>query len=131
MAKSGNTKAYQEYRQKDIARREGSYSKLANELMAIFSELGGLKHVTPDSDEVQKKISALQKFITDNYYVCTKEILSGWVKCIYAMNALRKILTGQAGKVLLNLLVRLFVCIARNISGASLPISVNNPATSR
>ncbi|NBH13206.1 hypothetical protein D3Z36_03195 [Lachnospiraceae bacterium] len=77
MAKSGNTKAYQEYRQKDIARREGSYSKLANELMAIFSELGGLKHVTPDSDEVQKKISALQKFITDNYYVCTKEILSG------------------------------------------------------
>lgn len=45
--------------------------------MAVFSELGTLKHLTPDSDEVQKKISVLQKFITDHYYVCTNEILSG------------------------------------------------------
>ncbi len=27
--------------------------------------------------EVQKKIQELQEYITDNYYVCTKEILSG------------------------------------------------------
>ncbi len=77
IAKWGNTKAYQEYKQKDIARNERSYSKIANELMTMFSELGGLKHLTPDSDEVQKKISALQKFITDHYYVCTNEILNG------------------------------------------------------
>lgn len=76
-AKWGNTKAYQEYEQKYIAQNEDSYSKIANELMTMFSELGGLKHLTPNSDEVQKKISALQKFITDNYYVCTNEILSG------------------------------------------------------
>ncbi|MCI9441062.1 MAG: MerR family transcriptional regulator [Ruminococcus sp.] len=77
IAKWGNTKAYQEYKQKDIARNESSFSKMANELMTMFSELGGLKHFTPDSDEVQKKISALQKFITDNYYVCNNEILNG------------------------------------------------------
>lgn len=77
IAKWGNTKAYQEYKQKDIARNESSFSKMANELMTMFSELGGLKHFTPDSDEVQKKISALQKFITHNYYTCTNEILSG------------------------------------------------------
>lgn len=76
-AKWGNTKAYQEYKQKDIARNKGSYSKIADELMAMFSELGELKHLTPNSDEVQKKISALQKFITDNYYICTNEILGG------------------------------------------------------
>ncbi len=76
-AKWGDTKAYQEYKQKDIAQNEGSYSKIANELMTIFSELGGLKYLTPDSDEVQSKISALQKFITDNYYVCTNDIFSG------------------------------------------------------
>ncbi len=75
--KWGNTKAYQEYRQKDIARNEDSYGKLANELMTIFSELGALKHLRPDADEVQKKISALQKFITDHYYTCTNEILHG------------------------------------------------------
>ena len=73
--KWGNTKAYQEYKQKDIALNGDNYSKSSNELMTIFSELGELKHLTPNSDEVQKKISALQKYITDNYYVCTDEIL--------------------------------------------------------
>lgn len=75
--KWGNTKAYQEYKQKDIAQNESSYSKISSKLMTIFSELGGLKHLNPDSDEVQKKISDLQKFITDNCYTCTNEILSG------------------------------------------------------
>ncbi len=76
-AKWGGTKAYQEYEQKDAARDEDSYGRIADELMTIFSELGGCKHLTPGSGEVQKKISALQKFITDNYYECTNEILSG------------------------------------------------------
>ena len=76
-AKWGNTKAYQEYRERDIARNGGSSGETADELLAIFSGLGGLRHLTPDSHEVQKKISELQKFITDNYYVCTNEILSG------------------------------------------------------
>lgn len=76
-AKWGNTKAYQEYMQKDIARNKDSYGKIAKELMAMFSELGELKHLTPDADEVQTKISALQKFISDHYYDCTDEILGG------------------------------------------------------
>ncbi len=76
-AKWGNTKAYQEYMQKDIARNGGSYSKAANQLLTMFSELGKLKHLNPDADEVQNKIAGLQQFITDNYYVCTNEILSG------------------------------------------------------
>lgn len=76
-AKWGSTKAYQEYQQKEIAGTEESYNKNADQLMTLFSELGGLKDLTPDSDEVQKKISALQKFITDNYYTCTNEIFHG------------------------------------------------------
>lgn len=77
-AKWGNTQAYQEYKQKDIA--QNNYSKIANELMTIFSELGKIKHLAPDAEEVQNKISELRKFITDNYYVCTNEILSGLSK---------------------------------------------------
>lgn len=76
-AKWGNTKAYQEYRQKDIARNGDNYSKIATELLAMFSALGELKHLSPNAGEVQNKIAALQKFITDHYYVCTHEILSG------------------------------------------------------
>lgn len=74
-AKWGNTKEYQDYRQKDIARNGGSYSKIANELLKIFSELGKLKHLTPNADEVQNGIAAIQKFITDNYYECTNKVL--------------------------------------------------------
>ena len=44
-------------------------------MMTMFSELGKLKHLSPDAHEVQEKISALQQFITDHYYVCTDEIL--------------------------------------------------------
>lgn len=76
-AKWGSTKAYQEYRQKDAARKEDSYSRIAEELMTMFSELGELKHAAPDAGEVQKRISELQKYITDNCYTCTNEILSG------------------------------------------------------
>ena len=77
IAKWGNTKEYQDYRQKDIARNGGSYSKIANELLKIFSELGKLKHLTPNADEVQNGIAAIQNFITDNYYECTNKVLSG------------------------------------------------------
>ncbi len=76
-AKWGNTKAYQEYKQKDIARDGSNYSKIADELLTMFSELGELKHLNPNTDEVQNKIAALKKFIMDNYYVCTNEILGG------------------------------------------------------
>lgn len=77
-AKWGNSQAYQEYKRKDIA--QNNYSKIANELMTIFSELGKIKHFAPDAEKVQNKISELQKFITDNYYTCTNEILSGLSK---------------------------------------------------
>lgn len=76
-AKWGHTKAYQEYRQKDAARNEDDYPGLAGRLMTMFSELGALKHLTPDADEVQARITALQEFITEHYYVCTDEILRG------------------------------------------------------
>lgn len=76
-AKWGNTKAYREFQQKEAAREESSSRRIAEELMAMFSELGGLKQLPPDADEVQKKIAALQEFITGNYYECTDEILSG------------------------------------------------------
>lgn len=77
IAKWGATKAYQEYEKKDSSRNQGGYGKTANELMTIFSELGGLKHLNPDSDEALMKISELQNFITENYYECANEILGG------------------------------------------------------
>ncbi len=76
-AKWGKTKAYQEYEQKAASQSEQDYEKAAAEMLTIFSELGALKQFSPDEEAVQKKIASLQNFITDNYYVCTNEILGG------------------------------------------------------
>ncbi len=35
------------------------------------------KSETPDSEEVQKLVKMLQSQITENYYLCTNEILAG------------------------------------------------------
>lgn len=68
----GTTKAYQEFEKKDIAENGNGF---ADELMGMFSEFGGLKHLEPESDEVQRKVRALQQLITDHCYECTDEIL--------------------------------------------------------
>ena len=76
-ARWGGTRAYQEYQQRETGRNRDSYSRMAEELTAMFSQLGELKHLRPDDDEVQRNISALQKWITGSCYLCTNEILSG------------------------------------------------------
>lgn len=76
-AKWGKTQAYQDYTKKTATQSEDEQKEIANRLLGVFSELGSLRHLAPATKEVQEKISVLQKFITDNYYVCTNEILSG------------------------------------------------------
>ena len=72
--KWGHTKEYEEYEQKE---KRGHDFDEARKLMGLFSELGALKEMSPADPAVQEKISALQSFITDNYYTCTTEILGG------------------------------------------------------
>jgi hypothetical protein len=45
--------------------------------MEFFSEFGALRTLSPSDPAVHEKIAALQKFITDNFYTCTPEILRG------------------------------------------------------
>ncbi|MDE6763632.1 MAG: MerR family transcriptional regulator [Oscillospiraceae bacterium] len=76
-AKWGGTKAYEEYETKAADKSPDELEATAQKLMYIFAESGAVKHTSPDSEEVRKKIGKLQKFITDNYYTCTDEILRG------------------------------------------------------
>ena len=72
-AKWGHTDAYKEYE-----RRVGTGEKQTGEaLMALFGELGELRVLPANAEEVQEKIAAIQNFITDHFYTCTKEILYG------------------------------------------------------
>ncbi len=76
-AKWGDTQAYKDYERKAATQSNLKYDEIANRLMTMFAEIGTIRHLSPSANEVQEKIAALQKFITDNYYICTDEILSG------------------------------------------------------
>ena len=73
LARWGDTQAYREYANKADRRPE----ETAKQLMAIFAGFGECKNLSPDAKEVQDRVGSLQQFITDHYYVCTDEILSG------------------------------------------------------
>ena len=51
--------------------------EIIKEFMQLFYEFGKMKDLDPASEQVQNQVKKLQDFITDNYYNCTKEILSG------------------------------------------------------
>ena len=76
-AKWGRTQAYQDYAQKLSVQSSDEQKEITHQMLDKFSELGTLRHLSPSAWEVQEKIAALQKFITDSYFVCTKDILHG------------------------------------------------------
>lgn len=71
----GNTAAYREYAEKNRGREENLQA--AGVLMGIFRELGALREKSPESAEAQALVDRLRTAITENFYTCTPEILSG------------------------------------------------------
>lgn len=71
--KWSNTNQYKECEQKNRSKQE--LENINNKFMNMFTELGALKHLSAEDENVQEKIKLLQEFITDNYYNCTNEIL--------------------------------------------------------
>lgn len=75
----GNTDAYKESEEKAAsmtqAEKQSAFDGM-NFIMAEFSELLK-KDFSPESDSAQNLCKKLQQFINDNFYTCTKEILSG------------------------------------------------------
>lgn len=75
--KWGETAAYKEYEKKEKRMGKESFDNTAKEMMRIFAKIGEMRNKKPSDAEVQQKIKELQDFITENYYTCTNEILSG------------------------------------------------------
>lgn len=71
----GGTDAYKEYDQKKLQKEQ--FTAAAKDMMEIFAEMGKIRSIGPDSQEAQALVAQLQRFITDNYYTCTREILRG------------------------------------------------------
>ncbi len=75
--KWGDTEAYKEYERKSAGRSEAAEADNAEKMMEIFKEIGKLKDLEPSDQRVQILIKKLQCFISDKYYNCTPQILSG------------------------------------------------------
>ncbi len=76
--KWGNTTAYAEYSEKSKNYGKDKFSAISGEMAEIFSKFNrAMKNSDADSDEVQALVKELQNYITNNFYTCTKEILSG------------------------------------------------------
>lgn len=73
----GDTEAYKENEEKSKKRTSQEEQIISDGLMIIFLEFGKMKNLDITSETVQSQVNKLQSYITENYYKCTKEILSG------------------------------------------------------
>ena len=76
--KWGDTAAYEESVKKTAEYSEDKQNQLNAEMDERIVRFADCKRkgFTPDSSEAQALVKKWQDFITDNYYTCTKEILS-------------------------------------------------------
>ena len=75
--KWGNTKAYQEFEERTAGQTPAQMQSTGDALMDIFREFGAIRHLSPAANEAQALVAKLQRFITEHYYTCTKQILMG------------------------------------------------------
>ena len=75
----GNTNAYKEHAEKTKNYSNNQWSNLAADMDLIFAEFAGCmkEQFAPHSAEAQALVQRLQNHITQNYYLCTNEILAG------------------------------------------------------
>ena len=76
-AKWGSTEAYREFEKKTEGRSKEEMAAVSDGLMAIFAELGAIRHTSPEAEAAQALVAKLQSFITAHYYTCTPQILKG------------------------------------------------------
>ncbi|MBQ8410784.1 MAG: TipAS antibiotic-recognition domain-containing protein, partial [Ruminiclostridium sp.] len=77
--KWGNTDAYKEHSEKTKNYSAEKWNDLAEGMNGILAEFAVCmkNNKTPDSAEAQELVKSLQNHITENYYLCTNDILAG------------------------------------------------------
>lgn len=73
----GNSDAYKEYEEKSKNYSKDDQMNMTNDFMKLFAEFGEIKELNPNSSEAQAQVQKLQNFISEHYYTCTNDILSG------------------------------------------------------
>jgi DNA-binding transcriptional MerR regulator len=83
-AKWGNTAAYGESEARGAKRSKAENNAVMSGAGKIFEEFAALRTKAPSDPQVQAAVARWQAFITDNFYSCTDEILSGLGKMYVA-----------------------------------------------
>ena len=75
----GETAAYKEHAEKTANHTKDKWQEVNDGLMTVLTKFAECMKDgnTADSAEAQALVKELQNYITDNYYTCTNEILSG------------------------------------------------------
>ncbi len=75
----GKTEAYRQYEEKTVNYTKERLNDLTGEMDGIMEEFAICMRngESPDSAAAQGLVKKLQSFITENYYLCTNEVLSG------------------------------------------------------
>ncbi len=73
--KWNDTSAYKEFVEKHSGRTEEEDKKLYEEFMKFFVRFGAMRELDPADEAVQKQVQLMQKFMTDYFYNCSREIL--------------------------------------------------------
>lgn len=72
-----NTSEYREYEERSKNMTNVRKKDINSRFMLIFAEFGKLKDKHVESEQAQRQVEALQSFISEHYYKCSKEVLSG------------------------------------------------------
>lgn len=94
----GNTDAYREFGEKDALRSPQQNEAVMESFMKVFAEFSAIKDKAPDSPEARAMVEKLKAFITEHFYNCTDEILSGLGKMYAADGEFRENIDAAAGK---------------------------------
>lgn len=73
----GNTEAYRESRIRTEGKSSEELRQDGDGMMAVFARFGAIRGCDPACNDARRLVQELQQFITDHYYTCTREILSG------------------------------------------------------
>ena len=73
----GKTEAYKEFEEKSKDWTSETTGNIAKDMMLLFVEFGEMKDLDPADEKVQEQVKKLQDYITEHFYKCTNQILSG------------------------------------------------------
>ena len=82
----GDTAEYKEYEERKAKRSKADEKKVMEDFMEIFKEFGKMQDSDPASKEASDMVLKLKNYISEHFYQCSDEILSGLGKMYVSGN---------------------------------------------